>query len=100
MDTKHHEVIRIGTQNARGLTQYVSSHKNIQLRETIDDFNLDVLLLSEINVYWKNVSPFDSWAERMKKSKEQECLYIATTQWRTPNTLNNLEGQRLLLLAI
>ena len=69
IETKHHEVLRIGAQNVHGLSQYESGFKNRQLSTTMDEFKLDVFLISELNLYWRNVGQFDSWAIRMKNIK-------------------------------
>ena len=41
---KHPDVLRIASQNVRGLPPYASGVKNLQLHETIQELHIDILL--------------------------------------------------------
>ena len=63
---KHHDVLRIASQNVRGLPNFASGYKNQQINETIKKFDIDVLLLSEINIHWRATDAYNSWYEGTK----------------------------------
>ena len=84
---KHHEAIRIASQNVRGLPPFKSGYKNQQICNTIKTRDIDIFLIQEINLYWKTVDAFESWYERMKAIKGTKKYIISynNTEEQTDN---------------
>ena len=53
--TKHDRSLRIMFQNVNGLPSKNEGQKNTHILDTVNNFNVDVLALSETNKYWPNI---------------------------------------------
>ena len=79
IEEKQNNHFRIGVINIHGIPKHHNHPKNINIKETINNYNFDFIGITETNYYWPLVSPDNKWHERIRtwwnRSKTELAYY-------------------------
>ena len=89
----------IGTNNVGTLaaTSDDNDAKNQKLRHLVEDFQLDTVLLQEMNLFWGKITPKNQPFSRLKKWYECTKLFIGHNEAEIPKKLSQRGGTAIVV---
>ena len=92
IEEKNQHVFRIGVINIHGIPKKSSHPKNINIKETINNYNFNYMGITESNCYWPEASHDDQWHERIKSWWTRSKSEVAYHRYPTVPTLHQPGG--------